>query len=175
MNFSKQKIPSTFFFPPSSPYLSQYAMLKPIKTPAEKLLANAARLKRVAQNKFERKKQLERYNEVSIYHRQVGMQNSAIQQVYRDERRYRRDEWQMGSRLIPRRDVGTSRQNYAHVSSEMWSFPDVPEHLRQPMRISPGDKVVVMEGKERGKIGKVKDVDEERQTVSIEEMNKVNT
>ncbi|MCJ1368133.1 hypothetical protein MMC16_007274 [Acarospora aff. strigata] len=85
----------------------------------------------------------------------------------------RREDWQLGP-LAPRRDVGAQKDTYGTADTRTLRGKEVPKQER--MRFWPimvGDRVVVMEGREKGKIGMVKGTDKEREELTVEGLNKV--
>ncbi|KAK5127525.1 hypothetical protein LTR85_006864 [Meristemomyces frigidus] len=102
----------------------------------------------------------------------VRTQRAAAQNV-RDARKNRREDWEAGA-LAPRRDAGEQRETYGATSMYNLHAPEL-EPRKQPkwMHISEGDRVVVMRGREKGKIGVVDDVSKERGTVRIKGINVV--
>ncbi|KAF2771225.1 hypothetical protein EJ03DRAFT_36887 [Teratosphaeria nubilosa] len=91
----------------------------------------------------------------------------------RAARHNRREDWEAGA-LAPRRDVGKEAASYGAM--EIWDFhvPDV-EHKNRPKwySIQQGDRVVVVKGRDRGKIALVERVDGEKCGVSLKGVNMV--
>lgn len=95
-------------------------------------------------------------------------------------RRTRREDWDLGP-LAPRRDVGLKKETYGTISSmrirgETMSLAERllvnPEGGRYA-NIVVNDRVVLLEGRDKGKIGKVIEVDAKRQEITVEGLNLV--
>ncbi|KAF3491863.1 KOW domain-containing protein domain-containing protein [Arthroderma uncinatum] len=88
-----------------------------------------------------------------------------------EERKTRREDWLKGP-LAPKRNVGDRDVLYGTISTGRLRLPKVPEAKRvKYVTIAPGDRVCMVRGKDKGKIGKVLQIDEESQSVTIEGMN----
>ncbi|RDL38054.1 Uncharacterized protein BP5553_05487 [Venustampulla echinocandica] len=93
----------------------------------------------------------------------------------------RKEDWELGA-LAPKRDVGEWKEKYGTVN---------PHTLRGPMlfgeerykkleifggkylNITAGDRVVLLEGRDKGKIGTIKEIDARRAECTIEGLNLV--
>lgn len=101
--------------------------------------------------------------------RLIREQNDLIRQ----ERNNRIHDWETG-RLAPRRDVGDMAKKYGTMSIYAWSLPDVdPKDQPKWCHISEGDRVVMLKGRDKGRIGRVRTVDLDKAAVSIEGLNMV--
>jgi large subunit ribosomal protein L24 len=95
-------------------------------------------------------------------------------------RQTRREDWQLGP-IAPRRDVGLNKETYGTINtmrlrSEIKTLQERlelnPEGGRYP-NIVVEDRVVLLEGRDKGKIGKVIAVDAQRQELTVEGLNLV--
>lgn len=86
----------------------------------------------------------------------------------------RREDWLMGP-LAPRRDVGTSKDTYGTVSVRQIRAVAKERSERKEWCIREGDRVAIIAPKHReaGKIGVVKEVREEAEECTIEDLNLV--
>jgi large subunit ribosomal protein L24 len=96
------------------------------------------------------------------------------------ERQVRREDYELGP-LAPRRDVGTMKDTYGTVHAIQMSgkrltpkerveqYPDTPRYIN----IVPEDRVVLLHGRDKGKIGKVTGVDNKTFEVTVEGLNLV--
>lgn len=92
-------------------------------------------------------------------------------QNIRIARHNRREDWETGA-LAPRRDVGEHKTTYGAVAMYDFQLPEKDPHKRPKwMGVSRGDRVVVMKGREKGKIGIVTDVNQERGSVTVKGVN----
>jgi large subunit ribosomal protein L24 len=95
-------------------------------------------------------------------------------------RKVRREDWELGD-LAPRRDVGSKKDTYATVS--MGSMRGRELTLEERLKVNPeggryanivaGDRVVILEGRDKGKIGQVESVDAKSQELVVEGLNLV--
>ena len=114
-------------------------------------------------------------------------QDREINQLIKAERRNRREDWKCGD-LAPMRDVGKRLHNYGTLGMAAVRRPDLPKKYQGPVsnekpehkewhgnlgNLARGDRVVVVKGKLKGKIGQVKDIAWERNTLTLEGMNMV--
>ncbi|KAK5133935.1 hypothetical protein LTR08_007055 [Meristemomyces frigidus] len=107
------------------------------------------------------------------YQSLVRTQRSTAATV-RDARANRRADWEAGALLAPRRDGGEQKDTYGALTLYELHPPDV-EPRRQPKwaGISEGDRVVVLKGREKGKIGVVEEVNVAKASVRIKGLNRV--
>ena len=95
-------------------------------------------------------------------------------------RQARREDWELGP-LAPRRDVGDNKSTYGTIST--MRLRGSPLTLEARLKLNPeggryativvGDRVVLLEGRDKGKIGKIMKLDAKRQEVTVEGLNMV--
>jgi large subunit ribosomal protein L24 len=94
----------------------------------------------------------------------------------------RKEDWELGP-LAPRRDVGTSMKTYGTVGAQRIQRPQLDDGQRDEMlksvggrylNITKGDRVVLLEGRDKGKIGKIKLIDQSTASCMVEGLNMVN-
>jgi large subunit ribosomal protein L24 len=99
----------------------------------------------------------------------------------RAERRYRREDWELGP-IKPKRDVGDWKDKYGTVDYQAIQGLDIyrPDLLKklEPfggkyLNIRKGDRVVILEGHDKGKIGIISVIDLKKAKVTVEGLNKV--
>lgn len=91
------------------------------------------------------------------------------------ERAHRREDWILGP-LAPNRLVGKDGGGYGMLGQHYAQKPTVMKGEREKyMNIVVNDRVVVVSGREKGKIGKVAIADEERQSVILDDTNVVSS
>lgn len=132
------------------------------------LLARNQALRRERQNakKTLKKEQGEFKAESMLFAR---FQNQRI----REERKARREDWMLGP-LAPNRMAGRKSETYGLVEGHTVRRPQIPKRDREKyLGIAVNDRVVVIQGRERGKISTVESIDEERQTVILKNLNEV--
>jgi large subunit ribosomal protein L24 len=93
----------------------------------------------------------------------------------------RREDWELGP-IAPRRDVGDSKDTYGTVHTQrmrgtLLHDKDRMEALKtvggRYLNIVKNDRVVLLEGKDKGKIGKIIAVDAGRAECTVEGLNLV--
>jgi large subunit ribosomal protein L24 len=94
----------------------------------------------------------------------------------------RREDYELGP-LAPRRDVGNWSETYGTINSQRARGQDLPkEKLEEKLKfwggkkflnLRQGDRVVLLEGRDKGKIGTVKDVNTRSAEVAVEGLNMV--
>ena len=91
----------------------------------------------------------------------------------RTARKNRQEDWATGA-LAPRRDVGDKAETYGALTIYDIHLPDKsPQDRPKFIPFADGDRVVITKGKERGKIGYVQNINEEKDTVQVKDMNVV--
>lgn len=110
--------------------------------------------------------------------------NYALRDVKNDlvkARQARREDWELGP-LAPKRDVGDYKEKYGTISTNRLTGPelerkDIDKALEtvggKHLHIVTGDRVVILEGRDKGRIGKVKETSRERAEVTVEGLNMV--
>ncbi|TKA62263.1 hypothetical protein B0A49_10408 [Cryomyces minteri] len=87
--------------------------------------------------------------------------------VIKEARRNRREDWDLGP-LAPRRDVGENKQYYGTVNQNTLRGVEIPKKKRTELwTIVEGDRVVLLTGRDKGKIGEVESVNKETEEVEI--------
>jgi large subunit ribosomal protein L24 len=93
----------------------------------------------------------------------------------------RREDWELGP-LKPKRDVGDKRLTYGTIDTMRTKGPVLTERQREEQRahiggkyktIIAGDRVVITQGRDMGKIGQVIEMDDERGECKVEGLNMV--
>ncbi|KAJ5172232.1 hypothetical protein N7492_004825 [Penicillium capsulatum] len=97
--------------------------------------------------------------------------NRAMIDNIKGAREARWEDWQKGD-LAPKRDAGPAAKIYGSLDSMLLHPPKIPKHLRRKhILFAPGDRVVVIRGRDRGKINEITQVNEESETVVIKDIN----
>ncbi|KAI9866910.1 MAG: hypothetical protein M1830_005879, partial [Pleopsidium flavum] len=97
----------------------------------------------------------------------------SINQTLKDARITRREDWQLGP-LAPKRDVGAQKDTYGTGNSRLMRGLELPESERtKEWPVAEGDRVVLMEGRDKGKIGVVKTTKKETEELTVEGLNMV--
>lgn len=138
-------------------------------------------MQKVLQRSQTAKRQADRRLKKLIEHHEKGESWSRAQEAQRirkfnhslikDARAVRQENWARGA-LAPRRDVGEMAERYGAVPIFNMALPERPEtHKLKWHSIVEGDRVVVVKGRDKGKIGAVEEFSEERQAVKIKDIN----
>jgi large subunit ribosomal protein L24 len=99
----------------------------------------------------------------------------------KQRRAERREDWELGP-LAPRRDVGDSKDTYGTISTQrmrgpLLEYPERKEALKSMggryLTLAKGDRVVLLEGRDKGKIGKISTIDSKRVECTVEGLNMV--
>lgn len=101
--------------------------------------------------------------------------NRAKRSDIKAERENRREDWMLGP-LAPNRLAGQDGGGYGMLNFQSVRPPVVFTAERERyFNFAVNDRVVVVKGREKGKIGKIKEVDQERQTVALFDVNIVSS
>jgi large subunit ribosomal protein L24 len=101
----------------------------------------------------------------------------------KQRRAERREDWELGP-LAPRRDVGDLKETYGTVSTQRMRGPILDYRARwealkavggRYLTLVKGDRVVLLEGRDKGKIGKISSTDRRRAECTVEGLNMVCT
>ncbi|KAF2005017.1 hypothetical protein P154DRAFT_519052 [Amniculicola lignicola CBS 123094] len=165
--------------------------------PTEKQLRKSLAIKKVLTSirYAERQKRLkapllnEQYEHRSYLKQSQRHHDSQALKFVKLARRNAREDWKLGP-LRPNRAVGADRERWGVVKQEHFVTPTIPEHSLLERDKWPAarrtwvtrienwpiwvdDRVVVIRGREKNKIGKILDIDKERNTVLIKGVNVV--
>ena len=76
--------------------------------------------------------------------------------------------------MAPRRNVGAETETYGAVDSRRLRGPEKPKTERLKIwNFVEGDRVVIIEGRDKGKIGTIKKVHKQSEEVEVEGLNMV--
>lgn len=99
--------------------------------------------------------------------------NKMVNRDIREERVARREKRELGP-LAPRRDVGDRRDTYGAMDPRrLRGVIKLKEEQKPAQLIVAGDRVVLLEGRDKGKIGVVSSVDKERHECVVKGLNLV--
>ncbi|OJJ47480.1 hypothetical protein ASPZODRAFT_130970 [Penicilliopsis zonata CBS 506.65] len=138
----------------------------------QKIIRRTALARNQAQRKAIRSaKAAEREEYKDILRQQFAFNRMQLDAI-RAERTNRREDWLRGT-LAHKRDGGLDGNHYGALSPQAMNPPKIPERLRRKyINIAAGDRVCLMKGKDKGKIGEVVRVDPETETVTVKDLNK---
>ncbi|KAH8596499.1 putative 54S ribosomal protein L40, mitochondrial [Bisporella sp. PMI_857] len=94
----------------------------------------------------------------------------------------RREDWELGP-LAPKRDVGSKKDTYGTIDGQRLRGPALPTKEREAimkmwggtyyLNIAKGDRMVILEGRDKGRIGTIGNIDEDRCEVTLEGLNMI--
>lgn len=88
-------------------------------------------------------------------------------------RQARWEDWTKGP-LAPKRDSGPQATTFGALDPAILHPPRVPNHQRRKhILFTPGDRVCIIRGRNKGKINEITQVNEESETVFIKNLNVV--
>lgn len=126
----------------------------------------AARRAKVRKSKYDSEKRL-------LDRQDAILRRRSTLQTLKDARIARREDWQLGQ-LAPRRDVGAQRDTYGTTDTRLLRGPELPKSEQTRFwPIVAGDRVVIVEGRDKGNIGRVRSTDQVRNELTVEGLNKV--
>ncbi|APA12516.1 hypothetical protein SS1G_03866 [Sclerotinia sclerotiorum 1980 UF-70] len=141
------------------------------------ILAEKQAVRRLARR--QRKNELD---EFAIRQDRMRMWNGENLKRAKENKVARREDWEL-KELAPKRDVGSKADKYGSIESHFVEEPaarrkEILEILdlwggKKHLNITAGDRVVVIQGRDKGKIGKVEKVDKQRAEVYCEGLNMV--
>lgn len=138
-------------------------------------------MQRVIQRSALAKRNADRRMQRMVEHHEKGKGWSRRQEAQRisrynnalikDARLARQEDWARGA-LAPRRDVGEKARTYGSVDIFHMNLPERQEPNKPKWNhIVEGDRVVVIKGREKGKIGLVEMMDSDRGSVTLKDVN----
>lgn len=104
---------------------------------------------------------------------------AAYRAVPREAMRALKEEWHLGA-LASKRDIGEKAQKLGTMDAGLHELYDLTPAQQEGVRRRMGDnvfkvhdRVVVLSGKDKGKIGQILAIDEDQQSARVENVNKV--
>lgn len=109
----------------------------------------------------------------------AGIYRKAMQQPGKDALKNMKEDWALGP-LAPKRDVGERAGKMGTVDMGLHQLYNLTKTQREDVKarmgdnvFKPHDRVVVLSGRDRGKIGNILEIEEERMSATIEGIGKV--
>ena len=144
-----------------------------MEAPLPRLLAKAARVAGHAAKKAEAKKLDKFKDELWMYKYSSKRRNAELRGFVKEAEKVQKEDWATGPRLMARRDIGATKLSYGSVSPRIAYNPVVPEKRRKKAWLAAGDRVVILSGRDKGKIDVVQEVLEDEQVVKLKDLNTV--
>ncbi|KKZ66100.1 hypothetical protein EMCG_08165 [[Emmonsia] crescens] len=139
----------------------------------QKVIRRAALALNQAKRKARIQAERERRDEIRKYFQERQRYQRTILDQINAERKSRREDWLKGP-LAPKRDTADLEGVYGTVPPLRTNPPALPREDRAKfVNFAPGDRVVIIKGRDRGKIGNVYHVDAKAGTVTVNGINSV--
>ncbi|KAG5973122.1 hypothetical protein E4U58_005655 [Claviceps cyperi] len=152
----------------------------------QKLLKRTRQVQRQAARRLQGKKEGEEIGDRIQTRRSLREAVGQARQNVLDARKARKEDWELGP-IAPKRDLGFN--SYGVVSAPMrldWDNEGKnrikPEMLEKrcawagepgKLNLAPGDRVILLDGPDRGKIDRIKEVKESTGTILLEKLHRV--
>ncbi|OCL01353.1 hypothetical protein AOQ84DRAFT_306900 [Glonium stellatum] len=106
-----------------------------------------------------------------VFRQQLAQQNRSKAAVLKEARLARHQDWDMGP-LAPNRAFGKDKDTFGALEQIHIAPIEIPEKMRRKQwNIVEGDRVVLLSGRDKGKIGMIKTTWKESDRVSVEGLN----
>ncbi|KAJ5948493.1 hypothetical protein N7454_001800 [Penicillium verhagenii] len=137
----------------------------------QKVVQRATSARKQAQKKIFRAKQAIQVADRQHVLRTRQDYNKALVSGLKEARATRWEDWEKGH-LAPMRHVGNQATTYGAVEVSLMHPPAIPKHLRRKQILfAVGDRVCVIRGRDKGKINDITQVNEDSETVIINNIN----
>ncbi|KAL1635483.1 hypothetical protein SLS58_010240 [Diplodia intermedia] len=138
----------------------------------QKAIQRTAMAKRQAARKAQKATEMQKAFDKRANRKELQQIKTTANKAIVEAKKRRREDWLLGP-LAPRRDVGEWREKYATVDSRRTNLPDAdPDVVKTQLApFAEGDRVVILKGIDKGKIGELREVDEETRTVRVKGLN----
>jgi large subunit ribosomal protein L24 len=138
-------------------------------------MQNVIRRTTLARNQAARRVKIQQKQEVreevKNFLREQSQREKNKHQLARDSRLRRRDDWLRGA-IAPKVDSGLQAETYGTAPPFGMALPKIPKHLRRKyVNFAKGDRVAILRGQDKGKIGVIESVDLERESVTLKDHN----
>lgn len=139
----------------------------------QKAIQRTAMAKRQAARKAQKVTEMDKAFDKRAARKELQQIKTATNRSIVDAKMRRREDWLLGP-LAPRRDVGEWREKFATIDTRRTQLPDAdPDLKKQLSPFAETDRVVILKGRDKGKIGEIREVDEDSRTVRVKDLNLV--
>ncbi|KAI0445572.1 KOW domain-containing protein [Xylaria telfairii] len=150
----------------------------------QKIARRVATAERVVAKRRKARDDASHKKDVRFQSRQIQEQRTEAKGELERAKQAIRDDWAMGA-LSPRRDVGDNYGGLGSISHVRFSAAgDLSLSKRNArcqwaggahyLNLAVGDRVVLLDGPEKGRIGKIRDINHSSAEVTVSELNKTN-
>ncbi len=147
----------------------------------QKVIQRTVQAEKQAARRFAKKKAINAHAWAKTNREQELHKHRDLSRTKREARVARKEDWELGP-LAPRRDVGLAKDTYGTVSTyrlrgKELAFEEKEEALApfggRWLNIVKGDRVVLLEGRDKGQIGEISAVDASRVECTVKGLNMV--
>ncbi|KAF1983095.1 hypothetical protein K402DRAFT_466332 [Aulographum hederae CBS 113979] len=141
----------------------------------QKILRHSGLARRQAARKAKKLEEKENHLDTRRWLKEEVAVRRAATQNMKVQRLAQREDWYLGP-LAPKRLNEHTIEKYATVDLPMLQTPELPKHYKlQPFQpLHAGERVVILEGNDKGRIGTIMNIDEKTDRIRIKGMNKFN-
>ncbi|KAF2467046.1 uncharacterized protein BDR25DRAFT_267852 [Lindgomyces ingoldianus] len=140
----------------------------------QRIINRAERATRTRIRRLDRLKAKERNLAEKQYRFQaLQRENRWIRQELKTARQNLIEDWKLGP-LRPNRAVGENKEKFGALEREQMGRPQLPNHMKfkeELLPFKPDDRVVVIRGPEKGKIGVIQRVNRDTNEVVVKDVN----
>lgn len=139
----------------------------------QKVIQRTATARKQAQKKLFRAKREEKLIDRKDTIRMRKEYSRALIDNAKAARQARWEDWAKGP-LAPKRDTGIQATTFGALDPVTMHPPKIPAHQRRKhILFTPGDRVCIIRGRDKGKINEITQVNEDSETVLIKDLNVV--
>ena len=147
----------------------------------QKVLRRTVLAEKQAARRLSKKRDKKRFEAAKGNREQNAFFRRDVAKEIKQRRFERREDWELGP-LAPRRDVGDKKDTFGTVSTQRMRGPTLTTPERRDalkdvggryLTLVKGDRVVLLEGRDKGKIGKITSTDRIRAECTVEGLNMV--
>lgn len=152
----------------------------------QKLVKRAAQAQKQAVKKAQQSAQSEQARMRREANARLRMANTEIKQNRRDARRAQKEDWELGP-LAPKRDIGVNNYGMIHEFARLdWTSQGKralkPKDIEKrcawaggatQLNLAVGDRIVILDGPDKGKIDRIKEINMSMASVTLEKFNQV--
>jgi large subunit ribosomal protein L24 len=147
----------------------------------QKVLRRTVLAEKQAARRLSKKRDKKRFEAAKGNREQNAFVRRDVAKEIKQRRFERREDWELGP-LAPRRDVGDKKDTFGTVSTQRMRGPTLTTPERRDalkdvggryLTLVKGDRVVLLEGRDKGKIGKITSTDRIRAECTVEGLNMV--
>jgi large subunit ribosomal protein L24 len=138
----------------------------------QKLLRRAAVASNRAKRGTQKFEQRVKHAEKRRYEERVKSNNKLRDDISKSAIKAQREDWEMGN-IAPRRNTGRYETSFAALDPQLSFGSEKPIHMRQNHHMYIGDRVVVVNGICKGRIGYIAQVHKEQDRISLSKFHTV--